>query len=147
MFKRILVAYATPEHSGRALAEAADLASATGAELTVLTVVPKFSTWANPVMVSTASIEQLQQEIEDTWRADEMEAVNALPPGLAVTAKLRTGSAAEEIVAQAKAGRNDLIVVGSHGRGELASLVFGSVSRNVTHASPVPVLIVDGHEA
>jgi len=142
MFKRILVAYDTPEHSARALAEAADLARVTGAELTVLTVVPKFSAWVGSSMVAPANLRELQREVEDAWRADEMAAVKALPDDIAVTTKLRSGHAGEEIVAQAKAGGNDLVVVGTRGRNEVGSLFLGSVSQQVAHASPVPVLIV-----
>lgn len=146
MFKNILVAYDTPEHSGRALSEAADLALATGAELTVLTVVPEFSRWVASTMIVPRALRALQKEVEDAWRAEEMKAVNALPDGIAVTAKLRTGRPDEEIVAQVGAGRHDLIVVGSRGRGEVSSMLLGSVSEHVAHASSVPVLIVDAAE-
>lgn len=36
----------------------------------------------------------------------------------------------------------DLLVVGTHGRGPLASAVLGSVSRRLAHRPPCPVVIV-----
>lgn len=56
------------------------------------------------------------------------------------------GHAAAEILDQAREGKHDLVVVGSRGRGEVESLFLGSVSQQVSHASPVPVLIVHGDD-
>lgn len=36
----------------------------------------------------------------------------------------------------------DLLVVGSHGRGAIMRLLLGSVSTQLTHRSPVPVLVI-----
>ena len=41
----------------------------------------------------------------------------------------------------------DLVVVGSHGRGPLASTVLGSISRYVVHHAHCPVLVVRAPEA
>lgn len=143
MFRRILVAYDGAEHSARALSEAADLARASDGELTVLTVVPQLAKGIETARVPPPNLGELQKAIEDRWRREEQEAVRALPDDLRVTSKLRIGHAGTEIVAQARAGGNDLVVVGSHGRGEGDPRLPGSVSQHVVHASPVPVLIVD----
>ena len=52
------------------------------------------------------------------------------------------GHPVEEIVARADRKGATLIVVGSQGRGALASMVLGSVSLQVTRLTNVPVLLV-----
>jgi nucleotide-binding universal stress UspA family protein len=51
-------------------------------------------------------------------------------------------SPAESIAEHARAGGFDLIVMGSHGHGRLASLVLGSVTMKVLAQSTLPVLII-----
>ena len=58
---------------------------------------------------------------------------------------LRTGAAAEEIVAAARLWEADLIVMGSRGRGKLAQLLLGSTAEAVIRGASCPVLAV-GHE-
>jgi nucleotide-binding universal stress UspA family protein len=54
----------------------------------------------------------------------------------------RVGSIADGIAEYAEAGRFHLIVMGSHGHGELAGLVLGSVTTRVLARCKVPMLIV-----
>lgn len=60
--------------------------------------------------------------------------------GVQVDHRLVEGPAARALV---EAGRDaDLLVVGSRGRGGFTSLVLGSVSTQVAHHAPCPVVIV-----
>ncbi|MBI3102474.1 MAG: universal stress protein [Burkholderiales bacterium] len=54
----------------------------------------------------------------------------------------KVGPAGETIAKLADAGQFDLLVMGSHGHGALATLVMGSVTTQVLAHSKVPVLIV-----
>ena len=55
---------------------------------------------------------------------------------------VRLGHPAEEIVNAARELACDLIVVGTHGRGPVASAVMGSIATKVIHAGVTPVLVV-----
>jgi len=52
------------------------------------------------------------------------------------------GVPAAKIVDAAKKWPADLIVMGSHGRGKIGGLFLGSVSQEVLHHAPCPVLVV-----
>jgi nucleotide-binding universal stress UspA family protein len=64
--------------------------------------------------------------------------------GVPVTSEVLAGDPADEIVTYADNHDVDLIVVGSRGRGTLASTLLGSVSRAVLHDARRPVLVVRG---
>ena len=55
---------------------------------------------------------------------------------------VRTGHVAAEIVALARSGKYDLLVLGAKGRNPVADLVLGSVARRVLAIAPIPVLLV-----
>jgi len=55
---------------------------------------------------------------------------------------MRKGKVVQEILAQAKASRSDLLVIGSHGRGGVQRLVLGSVAEKVLRLATCPVLTV-----
>ncbi|GGA83640.1 universal stress protein [Arenimonas soli] len=61
---------------------------------------------------------------------------------LAFSEKQVVDDAGPAIVKAAKAGKFDLVVMGSHGRTALASALLGSVAAKVLSHSTVPVLIV-----
>jgi nucleotide-binding universal stress UspA family protein len=62
--------------------------------------------------------------------------------GFQATGAVESGDAAGTIVRTAKAQDVDLVFVGSRGRTSLASLVLGSVARNVVHNSSASVLVL-----
>lgn len=62
--------------------------------------------------------------------------------GVVVKRITKVGPAGQTIGKVADAGKYDLLVMGSHGHGALATLVMGSVTTQVLANSAVPVLIV-----
>ena len=69
----------------------------------------------------------------------------AWPPGRGRTRAGRGvagGSPADAIIEVAKDGGYDLIVMGTHGRGRLATALLGSVSNAVAARAGRPVLVV-----
>ncbi len=61
-------------------------------------------------------------------------------PQVAVRTAVVEGDATSVLVDAS--GEAQLLVVGSHGRGTLGRLLMGSVSTNVLHAVPIPVVVV-----
>ena len=106
---------------------------------TVMTVVPAIP----PHAASMFPADQLQGYFDETAEA-------IFKPLRKFTAKhdLRTayvskvGSAAEVIAKQADKGKFDLVIMGSHGHGNLMNLVTGSVATQVLARCKAPVLLV-----
>jgi nucleotide-binding universal stress UspA family protein len=147
MFRNILVAIDGSNHAARALDEARDMAQRNNARLTVMTSVPDPTTW----LVSGAGyagfdFEALEQETEREYQKLVEDAVDRLPEDISVTKLIAHGRAGQRILEQVHAGGHDLIVLGSRGRGEVKSMLLGSVSHQVLNASPAAVLIVHADE-
>ena len=146
MFSRLLVAVDGSEHAVRALAEALDLAQMTGGSVTVVAVAPDASALllgGGFGMVAPVSIADIDEETRAQYRSMLDEVVAGAPSGIEIEKVVAHGSPADEILK--RAGEFDLIVMGSRGRGEVRSLLLGSVSHAVLQASPVPVLVVHAH--
>jgi nucleotide-binding universal stress UspA family protein len=139
MFRSILVAIDGSDTARRALAEAADLAEALNAQLTVISVAPEVPGYAYRAEIDPAKLErEAEAETERLLR----DAVESLPPELPVTKLLKHGHAGEEIVKQVEAGGHDLLALGSRGLGRFASRVLGSVGAYVHFHSNVTMLVV-----
>jgi nucleotide-binding universal stress UspA family protein len=137
-YRDILVAYDGSPEADQALAHAVAAAHATGARLTLLTVAPE-----TPALIGPAPItrEQLADEVAREMQGILGRARDAIPQDISVTTLLRTGDAANEIIRVAEELGCDAILMGTRGRGRIASLL-GSVSQEVMHRAPVPVLVV-----
>jgi nucleotide-binding universal stress UspA family protein len=145
VFRNILVPIDGSLAADAALQQAADLATATGAKLSVMTVVPDPTAFLAAGYGAAVDYEMLDEQA--TRNADELlgAAVDSVP-ALPVTKLIARGQAGPAIVDQAKAGGHDLVVMGSRGRGGLKALLLGSVSHHVLQTSPVAVLVVHAPE-
>ncbi len=106
---------------------------------TVLTVAPYMPAREAAVTSHEAIQRQYRHEQESV-----LEPVRAFFARRGLDAEFvgETGDAAERIAELARRDKPDLIVMGSHGRGHLASLVMGSVATKVLATTKVPVLLV-----
>ncbi|MGH2879740.1 MAG: universal stress protein [Solirubrobacteraceae bacterium] len=143
MFHRILVAIDGSEHAKRALGEAIDLADMAKAKLTVISVHQRPSTlMVGGPIVPPVDFGELDLALQSEHAQLLDSALEQVPDDVSVTKVLGEGPPAPAILAQAKKDDSDLIVMGSRGRGGMASMLLGSVSHQVLQHSGVPVLVV-----
>jgi nucleotide-binding universal stress UspA family protein len=140
MFRNILVAVDGSETAAGALVYATELAQAGPARMTIIASVPDLSTWV--LGAPGVDIVALADQAEGQYRSMVEAAAAKLPEALSVQTVVTHGPAAESVLKQADEGGHDLIVMGSRGRGEVRSLLLGSVSHRVLQSSRVPVLVV-----
>ena len=138
MFKNILLGVDGSEHALRAAAVAGSLARIMQADLRVVAAydpVPAYLGEPNLQKVITARMQNADMILK-----------NALQTIGELTGEMQTeileGPAAEAILAVAKTRLNDLIIVGSRGRGQLTGLLLGSQSQKLIQHAPCPVLVV-----
>lgn len=137
MFRSILVAVDGSEEGRFAVAQAARLARADGARLTVLTVLGLRRT---PGMPEYARV-RIRLDLEDEARALLEDALADVPEDIPTDARVAWGGVEEEILAEVEAHGHDLLVVGSRGRGRVRASLLGSIGLAMLRRCPVPVLI------
>ncbi len=141
MFRRLLVAVDGSSSAQGALDEAIDLAQATHGRLTVVTVAPEPLAWSLGASWAPVDAGDLEARVDRACQATLAAAVEAIPAEVPVTTVFKRGAPAPAII-EVAGQDHDLVLMGSRGHGDLHSLMLGSVSRRVLHASPVPVLVV-----
>jgi nucleotide-binding universal stress UspA family protein len=145
-YRQLLVPTDGSEISGRAVAQAVDLAAALGARVRFLHV-------QNSYPISLVGVGEMVEAstIEALVEAASKRAEAILEDAMATAAK--AGVEAEQVVLmnplphraileEASAAGCDLIVMGSHGRRGLEGLLIGSETQRVLLASTCPVLVV-----
>ena len=144
MFLNVLVAFDASSSAWAALDQAADLAVAENAKLTIVGVVPPLPSFAYRAGVS---VERLKEEAAEEVAESLREARARLRDDVAATTVQREGHPGEEIVKQVEEGGHDLVVLGTRRWGRLRANMFGSVNAYVHFHSAVPMLIVSGSGA
>jgi nucleotide-binding universal stress UspA family protein len=138
VYRNILVAVDGSKESKLALADAVDLALESNARLTLLHVSPPPPSAIRSTPAGALAEAELPAYHDKVLR----EMVASVPKELPVTTLLLDGNPAHEIVKAAREYDHDLIVIGSRGRGRATAALLGSVSHEVLHEAPVPVLVV-----
>jgi len=147
MFRKILVGVDGSESALKAVALAAGLSKAHGAQIVLLHVV-QLSAIADQALKMSATehlkenpkgiMEKLSQDVLDEARARALQAGAAEERISDVTTD---GDQARRLIEAAKRDEADLIVLGSRGRGRLEGLLLGSVSQKVAALAPCACLI------
>ncbi|HZT07996.1 MAG TPA: universal stress protein [Chloroflexota bacterium] len=130
MAARVLVPLDGSDLAARAIPWARELATAIGADVELLEVVPVDSNSQEGLLAAGEETEALRR-----GRALMLD-------GGRVECRVIHGSPADSIVARAAASGAELIVMASHGRGGVIRAVLGSVTADVLRQSPAPVLVV-----
>ncbi len=139
---RIVVGVDGSDEARRGLVWACSEAQAHAATVHVVHV------WHYPYGIVPAATTATRKELRATFKrsAEEVlakEAATARQTGAEVSSVLLEGSPADQLVRTAQP--DDLLVVGSHGRGGFTGLLLGSVSQQCAHHARCPIVIVPSH--
>ncbi len=141
--KKILVATDGSEKSKHAMEEAANLAKAFDAEITVVSVSQDTQFYIGDQTFGSGHMFVLQEDIEKAVKQILKKASDFFAEkGLTVKTVLGKGYPADVICETADEGDFDLIVLGSRGLGSITGFILGSVSSRVAHHCKKNVLIV-----
>lgn len=146
MYRNILITTDGSELAERGIKHGIELAKSTGAKLTAVTVVPPFNMFGlSEAQISRMPEARAQYETQHKAHADaalERVAAAAKAAGVPVeTLMVEHEHPYEGIVNTAKKTASDVIVISSHGRSGLSSMMLGSVAQKVLAHSKVPLLI------
>ena len=137
--KLLMVAVDGSQQSNWAVQVAASLAPPLGARVVVVHVMDLNAYGASEVAIGEADLlAELRRRADEVFAG----ALAQFPQGAAVQRLLREGDPGKEIVASAAEWEADLLVMGTHGRGLLATFLLGSTAETVIRGAHCPVLTV-----
>lgn len=146
MFKHILLPTDGSKLSTRAVKTGIDFAKKTRARVTAIHVVPEFALMVDDGITMLSPALKKRFEDEGRARAEKMlddVARQARARGVRCTTMcVASDLPYQQIIAAARKKKCDLIMMASHGRRGLSSLLLGSETAKVLLHSKVPVLVV-----
>ena len=137
MYRTIVWATDGSDHADHALPFARELSKLTGAKLVVVHARERFAAGrasGDTVLADEPELAARIRKQGETLAADGFEVEVRIEPG--------TKSPAELVAKAAAECDADLIVVGTRGHGPLVGAVTGSVTQQLLHDAPCPVLAV-----
>lgn len=144
MFKKLLVPLDESDLANNIGENAMELAKRFDAEICIIYVIPPVPSYITRYhgKVET-SFKEIQDIIENS-AYDRMKAASEQynNRGIKVDTKVLKGNPADEICKEAKAGKYDLIIIGSRGMGDIKGFLLGSVSNRVVKQATCPVLVI-----
>ena len=147
MYKHILLPTDGSKLSAKAVKQGIQFAQAIGAKITAINVAPEYQMVLDEGFVMPTPITVRKRFEEETAARskrllDEITA-DALAAGVACYGvTVVSGVPYDAIIKQAKKGKCDLIMMASHGRKGLSSILLGSETAKVLTHSTIPVLVV-----
>jgi nucleotide-binding universal stress UspA family protein len=146
MFKHILIPTDGSDLSKKAVKKGIEFAKTIKARITTIHVVPEFRIIADESFVSLTPEAKKRFEEESLRRAKKMlDSVvqQAKAQGVRCDAVAEANDLPyQQIIATAKSSKCDLILMASHGRRGIASVLLGSETAKVLTHSTIPVLVV-----
>jgi nucleotide-binding universal stress UspA family protein len=147
MFKKIVVGLDGSDHSENALRVACDIGGKYGSEIHLVhTPHPETAAFAMGAVAGYHAVTTMPSAEEVKASADKIlssgEAI-AKECGSEITQKhIKTGNAADEILACAEGCGADLIITGRRGLGSVGGLLQGSITQRVGHQAKCACLSV-----
>jgi nucleotide-binding universal stress UspA family protein len=146
--RRILLASGGDYHTFEDVSVAARLALPLGAEITIVHIVAPQSLIFEGFGERQLSIEEFL--VGSSPEANTLRTASALlrQRGIPVRVRGRSGPVLEELLSEIRSGSYDLIVVGAHRiASPLDRILLEDISGDLFDISPLPVLVVKGHQA
>ena len=147
MYKHILLPTDGSKLASKGVKQGIQLAKAVGAKVTVINVVPEYQmmmdegfVMPNATMIKKRFEEETARHSKEILYEAKAEAKAAGVSCNSVSAS--SGLPYDAIIKQAKKAKCDLIMMASHGRKGIASILLGSETAKVLTHSTIPVLVV-----
>ena len=143
--KRIVAALDFSDSTPGVLETACGLAKAYGAELLLLHVLEPEPTYTAYGFTPDEfpAIHTFQEEARKRAKLKLEEVAAGVPEGLpSVSSELGESSPLQVLIDHIKEREADLVVLGSHGHGVVASLLIGSVAEGMVRKALIPTMVV-----